>query len=214
MIVLISLYLCEILNFIMSNFFLIVYSKYAVFSFFSMIHKCIPGYATLAYMYSKTRTHTVKHFCRLFFSSLFLKTISPVHYCRYSSITRMPWYCKFVKYIYIYIVTLPLHITHDSRSGCCRSDIYTFVFALIFFFFFLLNYVIRRFRVRYFISTSSVPALCLRTVFLYKITSLWHLLSYPAFPKRLFPNCVHATHCSQGKNEYRAAGTIYTGGWC
>lgn len=52
-----------------------------------------------AYMYLKTRTQTVEHFCRLFFF-LFLKTTSPLHYCRCSSITCMSWYCKPVKNIY------------------------------------------------------------------------------------------------------------------
>lgn len=163
-------------------------------------------------------THAYREniFVVFFFSSLFLKTTSPVHYCRCSLITRMPWYCKPVKIsIYIHTVTHPpLHTTHDSRSGCCRSDIYTFVFAFIFFFHFFFLVKLTRRTVLAFVILSSVPALCLRTVFLYKITSLWHLLSYPASSKRLLPNCVHATHCSQGKNEYRAAGAIYTGGRC
>lgn len=25
---------------------------------------------------------------------------------------------------------------------------------------------------------------------------------------------MHAIHCSQGKNQYRAEGTIHIGGWC
>lgn len=202
------------------NFFSTIYSKYAVFSFFSMIHEHIPGYAThthsCIHVLENTHAYRENIFVVFFFSSLFLKTTSPVHYCRCSLITRMPWYCKPVKIsIYIYI---PLHTLRSIQLTTLVPDvavpIFTHSFSLSFFFSFFFLVKLTRRTVLAFVILSSVPALCLRTVFLYKITSLWHLLSYPASPKRLLPNCVHATHCSQGKNEYRAAGAIYTGGRC
>ena len=115
-------------------------------------------------------------------------------------------------YIYIYIHIVTPSAPYNSRLSF-RMLSFRYLHIFIFFSFFFLNYVIIPFS-RSLFHLDVIHSRCFRTVFLYKITSLWHFLSYPASPKRLFPNCVHATHCSQGKNEYRAAGAIYTGGWC
>lgn len=124
------------------NFFSTIYSKYAVFFLFfpwhTKTHTWIRHTRTHAYMYSETRARKPWN---IFVAFFFLFSLSQNYFPRSiiaaaHLITRMPWYCKPVK-IYIYIsLHLPLHITHDSRSGCCRSDIHTFVFAFIFFLFF------------------------------------------------------------------------------
>jgi len=101
MIVLISLYFCEILNFIMSNFFLSYILNMLSFLFFPWYTN---AYLDTPHSHTCTRKHArIPWNIFVAFFSLFFKTISPVHYCRYSSITRMPWYCKFVKNIYMYI---------------------------------------------------------------------------------------------------------------
>lgn len=143
-------------------FFSTIYSKYAVFSFFSMIHEYIPGYATHAlipYMYENTHAYRENIFVVFFFSSLFLKTTSPVHYCRCSLITRMPWYCKPVKIsIYIYI---PLHTFRSIQLTTLVPDvavpIFTHSFSLSFFFSFFFSCQTNtsyRSRVRYLIIRS------------------------------------------------------------
>lgn len=85
----------------------------------------------------------------LFFSPqkyiLFLSIIAAVHWQR-----ACLWYCEYVKKISSH---LPLHTIHNSRSGCCRSDIYSF---FLLFFFISLIYTISFSRVRYLTSMSSL----------------------------------------------------------
>ena len=57
-------------------------------------------------------------------------------------------------------------------------------------------------------------SLCKKILF----SILWPRAPFLDTPRYISRNaflltCVHATHCSQGKNEYRAARTIHIGGW-
>ena len=88
-------------------------------------------------------------------------------------------------------------------------------------------YIVTSFNARFIFSLSLSLSLSLSiylSIYLFLFVKKYYFLySGPALPFLDTPRyisrnaflltCVHATHCSQGKNEYRAARTIHIGGW-